>query len=290
VRFHRFCRCLGLAATLLIAGSAAVQANPPRGAERLQHLDPQTITFLLGNVQFILLHELAHLVIHEKNVPIIGPEEHAADYVAATVLILGERLDEQERERAVAYLLAAAEAFSLAWDMGSDLGREVRYWGAHALSIQRYHQIVCLLFGSHPETFNELPARVGMPNESKIGCSTEFERAAKSTQWLVSEFGRAPGEPLGAPVRIHYEQPDTLVSMRVVEELRAAGILENTMRRFQDRFALDEPVGVSVRRCRRPESAWVPEDRELVICHELLESIYQLSLRRPAETQLRSRH
>jgi hypothetical protein len=242
--------------------------------------DPETRSFVLGNVQFILLHELAHLVIQEKDVPIIGPQETAADYIAATVLILGERMDDAARQRAIDSVLATAEAFALSWQMGTELGNQVHYWSAHALSVQRYHQVICLLYGSNPEVFNDLPGKVGMPNPNKLGCSTEFARAAHATKWLLRRFGRPDGAAPGAPVAIRYEEADTIVSRRLLEEVRKAGILEKTMKRFTDRFALEKPMEVVVRRCRRAESAWLPDQRELVLCHELLEGLYQLSLHR----------
>lgn len=273
-------RTAGLAPLLALWCAAAPPAVPDAGQTPPGPLDPASLAFVLGNLQFVLLHEFAHLVIHEKDVPIIGPEETAADYIAATVLILGERLDEAGKERAIQFLLAAAEAFSLSWQMGSELGTQVRYWGAHALSIQRYHQIICLLYGSNPEVFNDLPGRVGMPNVRRLDCSTQFARAARSTQWLLGQYGRAPGQPAGAEIEIRYQAPDTQITERLVNAVREARLLENSVDRFRERFALAQPLSVNVRACRQPESAWLPEQRELVICHELLQGLYQLGLRR----------
>ena len=42
--------------------------------------------FTVGSFEFALLHELAHLIISEKEVPVLGSVESAADYVATTVL------------------------------------------------------------------------------------------------------------------------------------------------------------------------------------------------------------
>lgn len=273
---------LRLILSTLLFLPANLSADEVEGADLPGQLDSGTVKFVLGNVEFVLLHELAHLVIHEKDIPILGPEETAADTIAATVLILGERLDQAERQRAISYVLAAAEAFALAWQMGSELGAQVHYWGVHALDIQRYHHIICLLYGSNSEIFNDLPGRAGMPNVRKLDCSFEFERAAKATQWLLREYGRKPDEPLGDPIAIRYGEPDTLVSQRLLQEIKEAGTLENTLRHFRDRFTLSRPMTVVMRRCRQAESAWLPEQRELVVCYELLEGLYQLSRRRAA--------
>lgn len=58
------------------------------------------LDFVVGNIKFILLHELAHVVIGEKQIPILGPEESAADYFATTTL-LREQLSNSESSEAL---------------------------------------------------------------------------------------------------------------------------------------------------------------------------------------------
>ena len=74
---------------------------------------------MLGNFEFVLLHELAHAVIGELKVPVLGPEEDAADYLAATALLNATRNDPASYQRANTWLLAAAEGLSLSWAEGA---------------------------------------------------------------------------------------------------------------------------------------------------------------------------
>ena len=71
------CSCAALLGCLALI-TAADAADTP--VYRAQGLDTSTTSFVLGNFEFVLLHELAHVVIGELKVPVLGPEEDAADY------------------------------------------------------------------------------------------------------------------------------------------------------------------------------------------------------------------
>jgi hypothetical protein len=260
---------------------ALLLAAPPGAAPQpvVQGLPEATTTFVLGNVQFLLVHEFAHLLIGEFQVPVLGPEENAADYLAATALIRAERLDPARNARYRDYLLAAADAQRLAWEKGNALGAPVPYWDTHALTIQRFFQIACLLYGADPQTYADLPARSGMPRERAAGCAAEFERANRAITWLIASYGRKPGEAPGEPIAVRYEAAPTLVSRQLAEEMRREGVAEAAAARIGELFRLPQPVTVVLRRCGRAEAAWQPERRELAVCYELLETFYRLAPR-----------
>jgi hypothetical protein len=62
-------------------------AGAAYGQERASTLDRDRVDFVMGNLQFTLLHELAHVAIWDIQPPIIGPEEYAADYLATISLL-----------------------------------------------------------------------------------------------------------------------------------------------------------------------------------------------------------
>ena len=49
---------------------------------------------------------------------------------------------------------------------------------------------------------------------------------------------------------------------------------------MQERFTIEQPLTMAMRRCGQAEAAWLPQSRELVICYELLDALYLLGLRR----------
>jgi hypothetical protein len=251
--------------------------SPPYRAEGLSE---DTLTFILGNVQFLLVHELAHLIIGEFDVPVLGPEENAADYVAATALIRTQRRDPEHNARYRDYLLAAADAQRMAWQKGTELGAEMPYWSAHALNIQRFYQFACLLYGADPQTYAALPARIGLPEGRAAGCAAEFQRSDRAISWLLATYGRKPGAPAGESLVVRYEKPHTVLATQAVQEMRRVRLIETTAERFAELFALPRPVVIVMRRCGRGEAAWQPAQRELVVCYELLDTLYRLSATR----------
>ncbi len=236
------------------------------------------IGFVIGNIEYLLVHEIAHFLIAEKNVPIIGPEENAADYIATLALIREEPLDPAQGDRAKKFLLASASAFAASWDAGRALDADVPYWGAHALSIQRYYEIVCLLYGSDPATFAGVLQSAGIEAKGE-SCVAEYARADQAVAWLLRTYGRQPGDDAGAATQIIYGQPPSTVSVKVLQQLRSIELLERVMGRLHERFTIARPFTLAMRSCGRPEAAWMPDSRELVICYELVDTLYLLGMR-----------
>ncbi|MCL4790695.1 MAG: hypothetical protein KJ040_01435 [Gammaproteobacteria bacterium] len=273
------CRC-----AVLLAGLVLFHAVPAADAPvyRAQGLDQPTIDFVLGNFEFVLLHELAHVVIGELEVPVLGPEEDAADYLASTALLNATRGDPLSYQRANKRLLAAAEGLRLSWLAGAARGGELPYWNNHSLNIQRFYSIACLLYGNDPEAFADLPAAIGMPAARADSCTAEWQKADRSFHWLLDNFGRKPGEAAGPQIGISYAVPGTLAAAGLLREIRADGMLERVANAMRERIILPRELALRMRSCGRPEAAWQPEQRELVLCFELLDALYQLSAGRDA--------
>jgi hypothetical protein len=254
---------------------------------RAKGLDPPTVNFVLGNFEFVLLHELAHVVIGELKVPVLGPEEDAADYLAATALLNATRNDPASHQRANAWLLAAAEGLRLSWADGETHGGELPYWNSHSLNIQRFYTLVCLLYGNDPEAFADMPAAIGMPAVRADGCEAEWQKADRSFHWLLDNFGRKPGEAAGPEIGILYAEPETLVASELLRAIRQDGMLDRVAGAMRERIILPREIALHMRSCGRPEAAWQPEQRELVLCFELLDALYQLSADRHADFTFR---
>jgi hypothetical protein len=240
------------------------------------------IRFVVGNVEYLLVHEIAHLIITEKKVPIVGPVENAADYLATLALISEEPLDPAQQGRGREFLLATAGAFAASWEAGRAVGAEMPYWDEHGLSIQRYHQIACLLYGSDPEGLPGLRRATGMPETRAQSCVAEFSRAKQAFEWLLRDYGRRPDDPPGAPTKIVYDAPPTLVSSDVLRQLKSMKLLEHVTQRLHEQFTLQRPVTFVMKSCGRREAAWLPDKGELVICYELLDALYLLGGRAAA--------
>ena len=95
----------------------SVLSGPSFAAEDSQ----REIDFILGNFEFVLLHELAHVIIVDKDVPILGPLESAADYASIAMVIRGDGSESTKQflDRALA---DAAKSFATTWRLAEANG------------------------------------------------------------------------------------------------------------------------------------------------------------------------
>jgi hypothetical protein len=257
-----------LLALIVAAGAAQERASP---------LPPERVDFVMGNFQFTLLHELAHLAIWDLEPPIIGPEEQAADYIATVFLLRPLQTPRVGAEQWLAFALTAADAFVIFWQLGEATGASFPYWDSHALSIQRFYSIGCLLYGSDPQRFAKVPELIQMPAQRAGSCEAEYARAVKAMDWLLSFAASTRDQSARGTISVRYEPARTRTSEHLVAEIRSRALIESTLERFGELVALDEDATVVLRPCAMPEAAWIAEQRELVVCHELLDLYYVLS-------------
>jgi hypothetical protein len=264
---------VGRAVAILIAVIAAAGESQ----ERPSRLDPARVDFVIGNLQFSLLHELAHVAISDLDVPIVGPEEYAADYIATVSLLRPRQAPPQGSEQWLEFAMTTADAFVIVWQIAERSKAEMPYWDTHGLSIQRFYSIGCLIFGSDPERFATFPELVGLPEQRAQGCEAEYARALRSIDALLSYTTEQQQRTPGAAMTVRYEPARTRITEQLVAEIKSRGLIEYTVRRFEELVALDASAGVVLRNCGVPEAAWVADDRELIVCYELLDFYYALS-------------
>ena len=227
-------------------------------------------------MEFVLLHEVAHVLINDFDIPIIGPEENAADYIATIVLMRPDDINSARAERVRSFVAAVANGFATDWDVRRPLINELPFWDSHALTMQRFYQIGCLLYGSSPSTFPNLPSRIGMPKARADQCTAEYARARKSVEWLIETYGRSDNEA-GAEITIDYQPPPTQVSQRALKSMREARLIENTVARITAQFAVPAALTIVTRRCGIPQATWQTESRTLTLCYELFDHYYLLA-------------
>jgi hypothetical protein len=241
--------------------------------------------FVVANAQFVLMHELAHLVIDEKAVPILGPEESAADYIAAMMLIRPRTVPPEGPDALLHVAVSTADGFALAWRRREQAGAAVPYWDNHSLTVQRFSTLACLLYGSNPTRFAVVLERLQMPPARARACVREYEQAAHAIDWLFDTYARKEGDPPGASIEVRFERPPTMTSVRMRDAIERQGFIERTFSFFNEVVALDEPATFVMRSCRLPQAMWLPETRELVFCYELLDAYLAMGLERAEEAK-----
>lgn len=229
--------------------------------------------FVTANIQFTLCHELTHALISTFDVPVLGREEDAADQISALCFL--HPTDKNRRDpQAVEKLIAVADAWRLEWELDKDSGGTA-YWDEHALDIQRYYQILCVLYGSDPQRFESLPDQLELPWQRAWSCADyEYDRVVKAGEWLLETYGvrddlstnRRTGK-----VEVVYDDPGE-DKQQACNTLKRSAVFENKADLMNSLFDLPHNITIVGADCLGDMTAsWNQDKREIVFCYDLVE-------------------
>lgn len=128
----------------------------------------------------LVLHEVGHAAFDMLKIPVFGREEDAADMFSAYIMLQFTPEDARKLIRATAYL-SASEARRDQHPMPSlnDFASE------HELPAQRYFNLLCMAYGSDPETFAGAVSIGKLPASRAKGCRHEYERIKYAFATLI---------------------------------------------------------------------------------------------------------
>lgn len=267
-------RCLS-SGLLLCFG---VLFSHPAGADETREVDPKRLEFVVGNAYFVLLHEVAHMVLEDFDIPVLGSEEEAADTLAATTLLRLDQLSGDRNFRFTRMLVMAADANRIFWNRGIEMQAGDRvYWANHPLSVQRAARIACLVYGSDGEAFAGLPEIADMPYFRAGWCEEEYAAAEHARIWVRNNTKQPKRLRAGGEVAVEYEDPDDESHLFIRSLLQRERILENTAEYVAENFRMPGDVSFAAVSCGEPNAYWDGEDRRVMLCYELLAAFYALS-------------
>jgi hypothetical protein len=226
-----------------------------------------TTEFTLGNMLFVLLHEMAHGLITELGLPVLGHEEDAADAFATITML------EMKTEFTHRVLVNAAKSWLIMDRRSREQGDTAVYYDAHGLDLQRAYNIICLMVGSDPEQFNDLANEVNMPEDRRATCQADYSNASWSWQKVLKPYQLSTGqEPV--PYSVIYGKPEG--SLDIFERaFRASGIMEHVAW-TAGRYAWRKGFNIEASTCGEAGATWVVEERKAVLCYELADDFVQL--------------
>lgn len=121
-----------------------------------------------------LLHEVAHTIIAQFEIPSLGKEEDAADNLANVLLL--EYVPDGDL-----IALNAADMFALE-DEDTESLEAADFWDEHSLNIQRYYTTLCHVYGAFPEDNEQLVEIGELSTDKAVQCIDEY--AQISSDWL----------------------------------------------------------------------------------------------------------
>ena len=190
-----------LVAVILICLASPLNARQPSVEER-----EEADLFVLGNTVFILYHELGHALIDQLGLPVLGREEDAADNLAS-IMMIPEQADPMMDE----LIIAAADGWYLGNLWQQEAGNvEPAWWGEHALDMQRFYSVVCLMYGSDPAGFNDLAESVSLPPDRRTTCPNDYAQARAGWTRLLAPHMNPVESRAGrdSAISLEFEAPD----------------------------------------------------------------------------------
>src|SRR3546814_17437084 len=96
-------------------------------------------------------------------------------------------------------VMAAADGHVMAYEQSGEEDEEA-FWDEHSFDLQRYASIHCLVYGSDPEGWSELPEAVEMPEAQQENCPGTYAQTVVSWDRLLENpIGRASGRESVCP-------------------------------------------------------------------------------------------
>jgi hypothetical protein len=131
---------------------------------------------IMGTLVFALTHELGHALIDVLDLPVTGREEDAVDQLA-TILMLsqGEAGDS----------LAFGAVGWFAKNAQSRVDNDLVFADDHGLNVQRYYNILCMVYGRDRARYPEIVTEGWLPADRAARCPAEYARLSHSWRRLL---------------------------------------------------------------------------------------------------------
>lgn len=263
---------------LMIPAAPAMAQTASTSTVSIQNDNAYERLFVMANVEFTLLHELAHVLIWEVKPPVLGREEDAADSIAVMAQMLQQHRPGEADN--IEKLQAVADGWKLEWQLVQEDALETAYWDLHALEIQRYYNIACLVYGADPENRGVILKAAQLPTDRAEWCREEYDLAKRSVDWLLTQLPAAAGSAANdrrGEMTVSYAPNTTLEGEKLDKWLHDSGIAERLAEVMNQRFDLPRDVNISFENCQYPNAAWDAEQAKIQFCHMLLNRFLYLA-------------
>lgn len=228
--------------------------------------------FAYNNSLFVLYHEVAHLLFHQLDLPILGREEDAADNMATWTLL---NMRTKAADRALADAAEGWILSGIAYDSGGDEGD---YAAGHSLDKQRAYQIVCLMVGMDETAFRPIANEYRMERDRQDSCHWDYDMVDRSIRALLGERSNKTGR--GTDVVVTYHDAGGRLKA-AAEAFKASGVFDQVADELRNNYSLRETVQFNAKRCGEANAFYDPDAIEIIFCYELMQDyleLYQSSL------------
>jgi hypothetical protein len=240
----------------------------PRFKKLTQEERENAVEFVVGNMLFVLLHEMGHAAIADFRLPVLGREEDAADEFAILRMIwVGTAFSHR-------VLAGATKGWFFSARRDRKDGEPLAFYDEHSLDQQRAYHIVCLMVGHDPNAMMDLANEMKLPSDRRESCKRDFQRASSSWHGVLQPHRRQPDQPSAEIETIYGDGHGDLA--RFAQGFRTVELLEIVAARAADEFVLPASFTLEMRSCGFINASWSDETRKLTLCYELAADFAEL--------------
>lgn len=138
----------------------------------------EPIDTVIGPFVNTVLHEFAHALFDYLDVPVLGREEDAADYVSAYIYL---NLGKQEARRLI---MGAVHNYWREVEGGAVPSME-ELASEHSTPEQRAFNLLCIAYGANPELFEDVVKEGELSEERIAVCEEEYELLELAYETLI---------------------------------------------------------------------------------------------------------
>lgn len=247
----------------------SIAAKEKQKRPRAQPVAEEGDFFYIGdNLISALHHEIGHALIEILNLPVLGQEEDAADVLAALLL-------DVRGEPALALRVAQNAALSIRQD-ASDAernGRKWEMWDEHGPDMQRYYNLVCLVFGADPNRRKGFAREMDLPDIRAEGCREEYDVARRGWGRYLDDMATQASQPA---LVLHHDA-DTAI------DRRAVAVLSGEIDAFNQIYGLNTPIDVFYETCEEDAGMgayYTVGTAQITICQEYTHRLARFDRRR----------
>ena len=126
---------------------------------------------------FTTLHEVGHALVDVLDIPIAGREEDAVDQLAAVMLVDGSEEGSEAAVNGASGLASGEEELD-----------DLAFADEHALGLQRFYNVLCLVYGQDPGGYADWVNDGTLPAERAEGCEAEYAHVSRSWDRLLKPY------------------------------------------------------------------------------------------------------
>lgn len=217
------------------------------GAAAPSHAD--TLSPFVKNVlTHVMLHEMAHGLIREFDLPVVANEEDMADSFATSYINM--HFDERKS-------IITDRTDSWFYEAAQDDPADLRLQSEHAPDIRRAYRTLCLLYGMSPADYGDVVDGRPFSERDLTDCGEIGEQTANG--WMRTI----------APLQTNAPSQNVVVSyddVYLADAVQGSGVLEEVAR-IARRFDWPEQITLALKDCGNGTGAyWSRSTRTITLC------------------------